>query len=123
MIAIRKQTRPVTAPRTGTCRWAAGNDEARSLLLAGMATNLLIARPGEDHVTYCVVPLADSRGLHGWRLVKVVGGDESDGLVAYDLPARLTGCSCPDEKHRHPAGGCRHQKALKAALTAIGLAE
>jgi hypothetical protein len=44
---------------------------------------------------------------------------KTDG-TAYDLPADLSGCDCPDATY-HPErpGGCRHQRALAAGLKAL----
>ncbi len=54
----------------------------------------------------------------GFRLS---GWDERHQQVtAYDLPADLSSCDCPDATYRgERPGGCKHRKAL-AALQVVG---
>jgi hypothetical protein len=63
---------------------------------------------------YLVHQLRDDGRLVGFRLEK------ADGTV-YDLAADLSSCDCPDGTWHpeRPEGGCKHQKALRAALIAL----
>jgi hypothetical protein len=66
-----------------------------------------------NDTAYLVIALHDGRGLLGYQLKKADG-------THYDLPADLSGCDCPDATY-HPErpGGCKHRKALAAALKAL----
>jgi len=102
----------------GTCRWVGGNDRAREALLSGLAAELAVRLAGQDEWTaYLLEPRLAPAGLAGWRLVRYDEG----GYAAYDLPADLSGCDCPDARHRARQGGCKHRRACRAALTRIGL--
>src|SRR4051794_19537562 len=52
----------------------------------------------------------------GFRLCCKV--DRQGDPVAYDLPATLESCDCPDATYRPRAGGCKHVKALRALRAA-----
>src|SRR5262245_29252591 len=45
--------------------------------------------------------------------------DARRGAVAYDLPADLSSCDCPDHEFRPRPEGCKHRRAL-AALRGAG---
>ena len=96
---IRKATRPAT----GLCRWLArpnGRHEGGVLDINGTA--------------YEVLPVYDAEALVGYRLLK------TDGSM-YDLDASSWRCDCPDATfHPERPGGCKHAKALQAALQAAG---
>jgi hypothetical protein len=89
-----------TTPVTGTWRWAAQPTDKRT---------------GQPRATaYLVHPVRDYGRLVGWRL-------EKPGGVVYDLAADLSTCDCPDGTYHpeRPEGGCKHRKALRAALAAL----
>jgi hypothetical protein len=99
-----------TRPATGSVRWA--------------------VQPTDTHPGCLVITSADARGkvtvsaslvyvvveygrVLGYQLRK------ADGTI-YDLAADLSSCDCPDATfHPERPGGCKHQKALKAALAAL----
>jgi hypothetical protein len=71
------------------------------------------ARGQVNVATFTVHEHKDGGRLLGYRLTKL------DGQV-YDLPSGLNGCDCADASfHPERPGGCRHQKALRAALAAL----
>jgi hypothetical protein len=96
------KTRKATKPATGMARW--------------------LTKPNADHAGgvlqingtgYEVLPLFDDQSRVGYRLLK------ADGAM-YDLTADLTFCDCPDHTfHPERPGGCKHKRALAAALTAL----
>jgi len=67
---------------------------------------------------YEVLPLFDGEALVGYRLLK-------PDATMYDLETagpRGWSCDCADATfHPERQGGCKHVKALKAALRAAGL--
>jgi hypothetical protein len=105
-----------TKPAAGRWRWAAQPG-------VGPVTHpgvLIIT--GEDPKTgkpvstaYVVRENLDGLCLAGWSLTK-------PDCTVYDLPADFSTCDCPDHTY-HPErpGGCRHMKALRAALAAVGV--
>jgi hypothetical protein len=109
MATLTHPRKPVkaTRPACGTCRW--------------------ISKPNRRHeggvlringTAYEVLPLYDGEALVGYRLLK------PDGAM-YDLDTTAPhgwGCDCPDATY-HPErpGGCKHVKALRAALAALAL--
>jgi hypothetical protein len=69
---------------------------------------------GEEAAYWCSSSFEGDR-LLGFRLRKF-GGEEP----AYDLPADLSCCDCPDATYRpERPGGCRHQQALRRALPTV----
>jgi hypothetical protein len=92
-----------TRPASGVCRWLSkpnAHHEGSMLAINGTA--------------YEVLPLYDGEALVGYRLLKA-------DATMYDLPADLSGCDCPDHTfHPERPGGCKHIKALQAALAALG---
>jgi hypothetical protein len=101
------KTRKATRSAAGFCRW--------------------LTRPNAHHeggvldingTRYEVLPLYDGEALVGYRLLK------ADGTM-YDLCAVAPGgwtCDCPDATFNpERPGGCKHARALQAALRALAL--
>lgn len=115
-LTLPRRPHNATRPVHGGCRWAVqpgiGNVRHPGVLVITSAG----ARGKENVGTFVVQEHRDSAGtLTGYRLTK------ADGSGAfYDLPADLSSCDCPDATY-HPErpGGCRHQRALRAALAAL----
>jgi hypothetical protein len=100
-----------TVPATGTFRWAVQPTDSHPGCLVITTTD---GRTGKPRATaYLVHPVTDNGRLVGWTLKKVDG-------KAYDLPADLSTCDCPDGTY-HPErpGGCKHRKALAGALKSL----
>jgi hypothetical protein len=106
------------APKHGSVRFTHGSDRAREALLSGLSTELAIRLEGQEEWTcYVLSPVLDASGLAGWTLTRF----DDDGSVNYDLPADLSGCSCPDRKYRPARPQCKHMAAIKAGLVRLGL--
>jgi hypothetical protein len=99
MTTSTKARRPVK-PVSGSCRWVVQMTDAHPgvLLINGMP--------------YLVREHRTDGCLTGYALVK------ADGTV-YDLPPDLSSCDCPDATFTDRPGGCKHRKALQAALAAL----
>jgi hypothetical protein len=104
-----------TRPATGSCRWAAQPGLGRYPHPGVLVITTEDPKTGLPVSTaYTVRENRDGGRLAGYSLTK------RDGKV-YDLPAALSGCDCPDrEFHPERPGGCRHMKALAAALRSLG---
>jgi hypothetical protein len=103
---------PATVPATGTIRWAVQPTETHPGCLVITTTDKRTGLP--KATAYLVNPVLDGGRLVGWTLRKTDG-------TAYDLPADLSACDCPDGTYHpeRPEGGCKHRKALAKALTAL----
>lgn len=103
MTTLSSSQRQVKAARpvTGACRWAVQPTDTHPgcLVISGVA--YLVYENRHDGI------------LLGYRLNKADG-------TAYDLPADLSGCDCPDATYRERPGGCKHRRSLRAALAALG---
>jgi hypothetical protein len=108
----RKSVKPRKLnPVKGTCRWIGGAPTPGQL--DGGDAMLLITVEGKAPQAYHVQRF-DGRNF---RLTKA--GVESG--TAYDLERVGDGfrCDCPDATHNEERpGGCKHSKALRAALAA-----
>jgi hypothetical protein len=93
-------------PATGSCHWLSQPNRLHQggvLQINGTA--------------YTVDPILDddTGALLGHRLSKADGG-------MYDIDRQTGQCDCPDATFRPDRpGGCKHSRALQAALRAIGL--
>jgi hypothetical protein len=115
-MATSTTSRPAPQPATGTARWASA-DPAAALRL-GAAAALVIrtaTRAGEVAAGYVVRPILDGGQLVGYRLEKA----DDEGPAAYDLPADLSSCTCPD--HTWRGRPCKHMGGLLDALQRINL--
>jgi hypothetical protein len=103
---------PATVPATGTFRWAVQPTDSHPGCLVITTTDRRTGKPVVK--SYLVCPVHDCGHLVGWRLKK------TDGKV-YDLAADLSCCDCPDGTYHpeRPEGGCKHRKALAAALKSL----
>jgi hypothetical protein len=102
-----------TRPVTGCCRWAVQPGTGRNAHPGVLVVTTEDARGVANVGTFVVRELRDGGRLTGYRLEKPDG-------TAYDLPADLSSCDCPDAtQHPERPGGCRHQKAMRAALAAL----
>jgi hypothetical protein len=94
-------------PARGTCRWAAQiTDHHAGVLVL-------------DNTVYIVAENRDRGTLVGFTLTKRDGTTyDLDATDAYGLS-----CSCPDATFRQEraAGRCKHARALRAALLALGV--
>jgi hypothetical protein len=120
MATVTKSRKPVK-PVSGYSRWIGGTPSLAALDNGNAM--LLIAVEGKTPQAYHVQRTSDSRGIAvGYRLTKA--GVESD--TVYDVEEVPQGgekhyvCDCPDATYRDRATGCKHSKALKAALAAVG---
>jgi hypothetical protein len=109
MKATRKRKPP--QPVSGTCRWVGG---APSLAALDNGDAMLLVKvEGKEPAAYHVQRLTDGEAVVGFRLVKA-GIEEK----TYDVNAETWECDCPDATHTDRPGGCKHSKALRAALAA-----
>jgi hypothetical protein len=115
-MAILIRTRQPLQPAAGTCRWLRRPIWPCELLANGLPGLLRIRE-----TVYGVLPLADLPATgpavtRGYRLSK-------DDGTTYDVSLEGHGsCDCPDGTYRgERPGGCKHQKALRAALRYIGV--
>jgi hypothetical protein len=105
------KTRKLALPVHGSVRWI-----RRPVLPLGLGrlsiTSLTEAGPVVQE--YDMGTNLDHRNnVIGWTLAR-----DDDEL--YDLPADLSSCSCPDRTfHPEREGGCKHMKALSAALRVL----
>jgi hypothetical protein len=109
------KTRAATKPATGSWRWAVQPGIGKNAHPGVLVITTADPRTGKPVSTaYTVTENVDGLCLAGWRLVK------QDGTV-YDLPADFSSCDCPDQTY-HPERplGCKHMRALPAALQALG---
>jgi hypothetical protein len=90
-----------TAP--GVCRWI--------LQPAGRRPGILSI----NGKTYLFEVLRHSDQPYGFRLSR-----EGDGQAEYQLPTDLSACDCYDALHKARPGGCKHRRALAAALKVFG---
>lgn len=101
------------------CRWELPADETRDLLLHGRAACLYVTTNGRTWCPYLVCPQTGSLGLTGWTLLKMDGPGEP--TAAYNLPADLSSCECPDFQKNGSRRSCKHQRAALAALRRVYL--
>jgi hypothetical protein len=87
----------------------------RQDLLDGAAVLSITDQATGDEAAYWCETSFEGDRLLGLRLRKF-GGEEP----AYDLPADLSSCDCPDRTYRaERPGGCRHMAALRQALPTV----
>jgi hypothetical protein len=113
MTTITRPRKPVKVSRTpykaskpvhGSCWWAVQPTDSHPGVLVINSTAYLV------NATFCAI----SGDPLGYQLRK------TDGTV-YDLAADLSSCDCPDATYQEERpGGCKHRRALAAALKAIG---
>jgi hypothetical protein len=102
-----------TRPVSGGCRWACQPGVGKAAHPGVLVVTSTDAQGNLNVGTFTVSEHRDAGRLVGYRLTK------PDGQV-YDLPADLSACDCPDGTyHSERPGGCRHRKALRAALAAL----
>jgi hypothetical protein len=90
---------------SGACRWLARPNARRE---GGVLS--------VNGTAYEVFPLFDDNALVGYRLVKADGTMYDVGVAG---PHGWT-CDCPDATFRpERPGGCKHVRALRAALAAL----
>jgi hypothetical protein len=105
------RVKPATVPATGTLRWALQPTDTHPGCLVITSLDRRTGKPVST--AYLVSSVLDNGRLIGWTLKKTDG-------TAYDLPADLSSCDCPDACFRpERPGGCRHMKALAAGLKAL----
>ncbi len=96
--------RPPAAEAHGACRWVeplGPNDSAALLEINGVPYVLCVL---EDERTSAVL---------GYQMVKADG-------TRYEIDAATWECNCPDMTFRPDRpGGCKHVKALRAALAQL----
>jgi hypothetical protein len=103
VLANRQPTRKAK-PVSGTCQWV--------LPIGEVGTGVLAI----NQVCYTITILKHKDRVTGYRLEKL------DGTV-YDLNIETEhwSCDCPDATFNpERPGGCKHSKALRAALKAAG---
>ncbi len=113
-VTLPRRPHNATRPVHGNARWAVQPGCAPAAHPGVLVITSADARGVENVGTFVVSENRDAAGaLAGFRLTKPDG-------TAYDLPADLSSCDCPDATY-HPErpGGCRHQKAMRAALAAL----
>jgi hypothetical protein len=104
---------PATRTVHGGCRWAVQPGTGPALHPGVLVITSTDARGQQNVGTFVVSEHRDGGLLTGYRLEKPDG-------TAYDLPADLSSCDCPDHCfHPERPGGCRHMRALAAALKAL----
>lgn len=97
-----KTRKPLTEVH-GSCRWVEP--------LGEYDTAAVLSINGTPYTLY--VNEADNGSVLGYQLVK------PDGTV-YDVNAETWTCDCPDGTYRpHRPQGCKHAKALRAALAQL----
>jgi hypothetical protein len=114
MATSTKSPRPLQ-PATGSFRWISDPASLALRFRCGASAALAIGPDGGEEVGYVLTPhLSESGELLGWRL------ERADNGKCYDLPADLSACDCKDSLYRDRPGGCKHRKALRAALASVG---
>src|SRR5262249_27499653 len=104
--ATSTRTRKALQPVRGTCSWLS----KPNCLHQGGVLQI-------NGTAYTVDPILDddTGALMGHRLSKADGG-------MYDIDRATGRCDCPDATFQPDRpGGCKHSKALQAALRAVGL--
>ncbi len=103
-MSIATRSRKVLQPARGVCRWLTkpnARHEGGLLEING--------------ASYEVLPLLDGEALAGYRLLKADGA-----MYDLDVTHEPWRCDCPDATfHPERPGGCKHAKALRAALAAL----
>jgi hypothetical protein len=108
---VVKARRPVvaTAPARGSFRWAAQPTDTHP----GCLVITSETKAGPVVVSYLVHAVFDGPRHIGYRLSKPSG-------EVYDLAADCSTCDCADATfHPERPGGCKHQRALRAALASL----
>ncbi|HEX5270546.1 MAG TPA: hypothetical protein VFW33_08680 [Gemmataceae bacterium] len=103
---------PPLPPVTVRARLITGLGTFAADLLAGAA--ILEIEDATDLKSYWCEANVDRGALLGFRLRRFGSGE------VYDLPSTLDSCTCPDATFRgERPGGCRHQRAMRAALATV----
>jgi hypothetical protein len=110
MATLTRKPAPATRAVHGGCRWVVQPTDTHPGCLVVTSA---VARGRVARTAYLLYEVRDAGRLIGYRLRK------EDGTT-YDLPADLSSCDCPDGTY-HPErpGGCKHRKAMAAALAAL----
>lgn len=119
----RKTTKSKTAPRSknGTARLRLSVEEARKIIDAGLAIELLVKH--EDDAPE-VLPVSYWLAIEaaGFRLVKI---EDEEGATVYNLPRAKSGaacsCSCDDQKYWGHVRNCKHVRLVTNVATRLGL--
>ena len=99
-----KSRKPVK-PVSGSCWWAVQPTDTHP--------GILVIETDRTREAYAVLEHVDGLVLLGWNLKKADGTN-------YDIPADLSSCDCADATYQpNRPGGCKHRKALAAALKAL----
>ena len=111
-MSILRNRQAETQPVHGSCRW---------VVPLGEESGAGVLEIHRGHLTdlYEVVAFREDGVIVGFRLNKVTGGKEA----FYDIDTRPSwgwSCDCPDATfHPERPGGCKHIRALQAALAAL----
>ena len=115
-----KATRNRKAPQpvSGSARWVGGVPSQGRLDDGDAILQITVA--GKEPGFYHVETNRDGETVRGYRLIKI---DALLNAATYDVELHGDGsltCDCPDAINVERPGGCKHVKALKAALAACG---
>jgi hypothetical protein len=106
--SARRPYNPEAPPVSGVVRLIAPPVAPCVLIPGGQAGSVSI-----NGDTYALTFIVHEAGdVNGYHIVKDATGS------AYDLPADLSTCDCPDATYRVRPGGCRHAAALRALKAA-----
>ena len=105
------------------------SDRPAKPLLPVSVTGVFVADPTDDDLLIgaAVLEIDDGKELASyWLQANTERGNivgyalrKFNSAEVYDLPASLDSCDCPDGVYRSERpGGCRHQQAIRQALTA-----
>ncbi len=101
--------------RSGTCRWVSDNPKAA--LLCGGCTALVVETSKGVETTY----LVRMEFEYGFTMERTDTGKTYSIDTSFGDCREHWTCDCPDTTYRSGPGGCKHVRALHAALTKIGL--
>jgi hypothetical protein len=112
------KTRKPVKPVSGNARWIGGAPSQARLDDGDAILQITVA--GKEPGFYHVETNRDGDKVRGYRLIKI---DALEKAATYDVELHDDGsltCDCPDATNVDRPGGCKHVKALRAALAACG---
>jgi hypothetical protein len=119
-----KTAKATKVERHGRARWR-GLTPSEHMLDTGTAWLSIETERGESH--YWVRRWTDECGTSLMFKLTRFDYETNQPLAEYDIDCTVGPtpdfwvCDCPDAQWRNPDGGCKHKRALVAALARLGL--